>query len=488
MTTLPFNDPNGRIFYACQAVLTTKRNTAAESDATDGVFLNGVQSIGINGDMPSQSLLDIGRAQRQFHYYGQQNFEITIERRIDKDSDFFYFVDPSDYIDYEKSHLLYKNNLHDKGFADSDGKSLRNYDITILYAPDKYSYVGAGNDFTDEDYEDTNSDGNISSEEKDAQDPDRNKVISVTYKSCLLSNIEYNIGVDGVTESITLFTKQFRFNKDLSTLSAYGIDGDLPQAGEVLKRQHLDVLKQPVDRKSRLPQEVISMFELGNAESVYDGDDGTIRPLKILGINNISLSLSIDYSQIPDIGFWRGSEESKEYEQNLFSYMNLPLQVSCSFTGVARRALEYGDFVFNGSPDNPANPTFVRNTDVPFGASGVMDSTTGLSYGGGPYRDGLDPNNPNPARYGSSKPPSDVYNKTDRPIRLVFTTFDPDANENRYHVIDLGNNNYVTSIANTGGDTGGGNVETTITYQNDHSDMVLVKDTQVRDLINAKPF
>ena len=109
--SLPFSDPNSRIFYACQAVLTTKRNAAAESDATDGVFLNGVQSIGINGDMPSQSLLDIGRAQRQFHYYGQQNFEITIEIRIDKDSDFFYFVDPSDYSDYEKSHLLYQLNL-----------------------------------------------------------------------------------------------------------------------------------------------------------------------------------------------------------------------------------------------------------------------------------------------------------------------------------------------------------------------------------------
>ena len=482
MTTLPFSDPNGRIFYACQAVLTTKRNAAAESDATDGVFLNGVQSIGINGDMPSQSLLDIGRAQRQFHYYGQQNFEITIERRIDKDSDFFYFVDPSDYTDYEKSHLLYKNNLHDKGFADNDGKSLRNYDITILYAPDKFSYIGSGND------EDADGDGDVDGDDTASQDADANKVISVTYKSCLLSSIEYNIGVDGVTESVTLFTKQLRFNKDLSTLSAYGIDTDLPQTGEVLKRQHLDILKQPVDRKSRLPQEVISMFEVGNAESVYDGDDGTIRPLKILGINNISLSLSIDYSQIPDVGFWRGSEENKEYEQNLFSYMNLPLQVSCSFTGVARRAMEYGDFVFNGSPHSSDNATFLRNTDVPFGASGVMDTTTGLSHGGGPYRDGLDTNNPDPPRYGSSKPPSDVYNRTDRPIRLVFATFDPASNANKYHVIDLGNNNYVTSITNTGGDTGGGNVETTITYQNDHSDMVLVRDTQVRDLINKKPF
>lgn len=483
MTTLPFGDANNRIFYACQAVLTTKRNSAAESDATDGVFLNGVQSIGINGDMPSQSLLDIGRAQRQFHYYGQQNFEITIERRIDKDSDFFYFVDPSDYASgaggYKTSHLLYKNNLHDKGFADDTGKSLRNYDITILYAPDKFRYIGSGND--DPASSDLDGDGDIDS---DDLDPDRDKIISVTYKSCLLSSVEYTIGVDGVTESVTLFTKQFRFNKDLSTLSAYGIDADLPQTGEVLKRQHLDILKQPVDRKSRLPQEVISMFEVGNADSVYDGDDGTLRPLKIYGLSSISLSLSIDYSQIPDIGFWRGSEKDKEYEQNLFSYMNLPLQVSCSFTGVARRALEYGDFVWTESDDD----VFVRNTDVPFGASGVMDTSTGLSYGGGPYRDGLDPSHPNPPKYGSPKPPSDVYNKTDRPIRLVFATFDPAANANKFHVIDLGNNNYVASIATTGGDTGGGNVETTITYQNDHSDMVLVKDTQVRDLINEKPF
>jgi len=488
MTTLPFSDPNGRIFYACQAVLTTKRNVAGESDSTDGVFLNGVQSIGINGDMPSQSLLDIGRAQRQFHYYGQQNFEITIERKIDKDSDFFYFVDPSDYTagaaGYKTSHALYKDNLHDKGFADDGGKSLRNYDITILYAPDRYSYIGAGNDLTDEDYNDTNDDGSISDSEKDDQEPDKDKIISVTYKSCLLSNVEYTIGVDGVTESVTLFTKQFRFNKDLSTLSAYGINDDLPQSGEVLKRQHLDILKQPVDRKSRLPQEVISMFEVGNAETAYDGDDGVKRPLKIYGINSISLSLSIDYSQIPDVGFWRGSEKDKEYEQNLFSYMNLPLQVTCSFTGVARRSLEYGDFIWTESADD----VFVRNTDVIFGASGVMDKSTGLSYGGGPYRDGLDPNNPNLPSYGSPKPPSDVYNRTDRPIRLVFATFDPAANANKFHIIDLGNNNYVSSISTSGGDTGGGNVETTITYQNDHSDMVLVKDTQVRDLINEKPF
>jgi hypothetical protein len=246
--TLPFSDPNGRIFYACQAVLTVKRNTSAESDATDGVFLTGVQSVGVNGDMPSQSLLDVGRFQKSFHYYGQQNFEITIERRIDESSDFFYFVDSSDYLagtaGYRASHILNKNNLHTKGFADDAGKSLRNYDITILYAPDKFNYIGSGNDETPA-----------------STDPDKDKVISVTYKSCLLSSVSYNIGIDGVTETITLFTKQLRFNKDQATVSAYGINSDLPQTGNILKRSDLDILKQDVDRKSRLPQEVASMFE-----------------------------------------------------------------------------------------------------------------------------------------------------------------------------------------------------------------------------------
>ena len=178
----------------------------------------------------------------------------------------------------------------------------------------------------------------------------------------------------------------------------------------------------------------------GKQDSTYKGDDGTYRNLRILGINSINLSLSIDYSQIPDIGFWRGSEKDKEYEQNMFYYMNLPLQVTCSFTGVARRALEYGDFIWTNSADD----VFLRNSDVNFGASGVMDPSTGLSYGGGPYRDGLDPNHPDPPRYGSPKPPTDVYNKADRPIRLVFATFDTTANADKYHIIDLGNKNYVS--------------------------------------------
>jgi hypothetical protein len=207
-----------------------------------------------------------------------------------------------------------------------------------------------------------------------------------------------------------------------------------------------------------------------------------LRALRIYGINSISVDFQINYAQLADIGFWRGSEKNKEYEQNLYTHVSLPIEVTCSFTGTSRRALEYGDFVYNGSPQNPdgqASDTFLRNVDTNFGASGVIDPTTGLSFGGGPYIDGIDSNNE-----GVPAGNNAVYKKVDRPIRLVFEKF-PNAPVSQYHVIDLGNRNYVTSIGTSGGDTGGGNVETTITYQNDYSDIVLVKDTQVRNLINT---
>lgn len=151
--------------------------------------------------------------------------------------------------------------------------------------------------------------------------------------------------------------------------------------------------------------------------------------------------------------------------------------------------MNYGEFVFSGSSaaptvHNSGNPTFLRNSDVNFAASGVMDTTTGTSFGGGPFKDGIDNVNTPPA--GTNKT---VYNKADRQIRLVFQTIDVPAMSFKYHIIDLGSKNYVTSISTTGGDAGASsNVETTISYQNDFSDIVLVKDTQVRNLINKELF
>ena len=507
--SLPFDDPNARVFYACQAVLIhsqdgyginpasfKRRGRNLEQEVTnsnikESNFLEGVQAVGVNGDFPSQSLFDVGKLGRQYHYYGQQNFEITIQRKLDENQEFFYSVNPSNYTDYEKSHILYQDNLGDKGLKDNDDKVLRQFDVTILYTPDKFKYMGSSLD-----------DGLTP---PGTTDPDKDKVISVTYQSCLLSSIEYSIGIDGVTESISLFTKQMRFNRDLSKLSDYSFSSfavndprftTMPHSGvavnsagnyeiKTLKRQDLDILKQDQDRKSRLPQEVKSMFEVGNTDNLYKGDDGVDRPLKIIGINNININVSIDYTQLADIGHWSGSEADKEYEQNKFTQVNLPVQVTSSFTGTARRALNYGEFVFSGSTThNSGNPTFLRNSDVNFAASGVMDPTTGTSFGGGPFKDGVDNINTPPA--GTNKT---VYNKADRQIRLVFQTIDVAAQANKFHIIDLGSKNYVTSISTTGGDAGASsNVETTISYQNDFSDAVFVKDTTVRNLVNTDLF
>ena len=548
---LPFQNPNGRIFYACQAVLISseddytgiadlsvykkrgrnKSNAKVEvTDIKESFFLEGVQSVGVNGDFPSQSLLDVGKLGRQYHYYGQQNFEITIERKIDENQNFFYSVNPTNYVNYEKSHILYKENLGDKGLKDNNDNVLREFDVTILYTPDRMSYIGSYLDGTvmPNDFNKPFGDSNPYRQPPagvaaEVDEPDADKVMSVTYLSCLLSSIDYNIGLDGVTETITLFTKQLRYNKDAYRLSEYkfsskesntvsnGTDPDtgasfsrekyttmphsgvaLNSAGEygirTLKRENLDILKQDQDRKSKLPQEVKSMFELGNTDSSYVGDDGTSRPLKMLGINSIDINVRIDYTQLANIGNWQASEKDKEHEQNKYTFVNLPIQVTSSFTGVARRAMEYSDFVFSGSSSSPEthntdNPTFVRNSDVNFAASGVMNSSTGTSFGGGPFKDGIDSVN---------TPPTDtnktVYNKADRQIRLVFTTFDVTAGTDKYHIIDLGAKNYVTNISTDGGDVSGANLQTTITYQNDFSDIVLVKDTNVRDLINTELF
>jgi urease accessory protein UreH len=50
-------------------------------------------------------------------------------------------------------------------------------------------------------------------------------------------------------------------------------------------------------------------------------------------------------------------------------------------------------------------------------------------------------------------------------------------------VWDLGERNYLVDINTGGGSTGGDNVEVTMSYQNDCSDIVIVKDTDgVKDL------
>ena len=125
---IPFQDPNNRIFYACQAVFVEERNTEEGNggDPTGASFLHGVQSVGVSSDNPATSLVDIGRHQRKYTQYQQQTIEITIDRVLDRDEDTFYKVTEAQYTDYQQSHILHANNLGSKGAKDNNDKVLRN--------------------------------------------------------------------------------------------------------------------------------------------------------------------------------------------------------------------------------------------------------------------------------------------------------------------------------------------------------------------------
>jgi hypothetical protein len=438
--TVPFDSPNNRIFYACQAVFIEERNTEegnSGNPTTNSTFLDGVQSVGVSSDNPANALTDIGRVERRYIQYGQQTIEITIDRVINKQSDFFYT--PASYSTaYNTNHFLHADNFGSKGAKDNNNKVLRNYDITILYGPDQFNRF----------YQDVSNPG--------GEDADARDVISVTYPNCLITNINYSIGVDGVRESITLRTKNIKYNDDYSDITQYTWPSEYTgtfanrtgQSGNILKRQDFDLtdseqydvglLVSTQYGKSVLPTEVIQLFNWVDGSDNPELENG----LQKIGIQSVSIDVSIDYTELTDIGKWRGSEDTKEYEQNRWSIVNLPVSITCSFTGVLRQSLPYYKFL-------SANLNKVRN----------VDNIYTKSLGGQASTD---------------------WQEADRQIKLVALGV---GSPQEYYIWDLGKKNYLTSIEYTGGEAGGGgNVEATINYTNQYSDFVLAKSTTVEDV------
>ena len=440
---MAFTTPNDRIFYACQAVLVVDRNTASVDSPTDAPskYLTGVQSIGVNTNAPSSSLLDVGRFQQQFHYYEKQEIEINIDRIIDKDSDFFYKVSSSNYQSgYDTSHMFYKDNINVQG-AEADSKCVKNYDITLIYGADSISGVGADRN---------NSSG--------ASNPDRNQSLVVTYRNCVLTNISYTIQADGaVSESLTLITRFADYNDGISLIAfsdklpradTGSSSPGTPESGDTVKGNDIK-FRSPSDSRyngtalrrqnssdssycSILPDEVELMFDLSNS----------LNDLKITGINSISIGVSIDYTEITDVGRWNGVHE--QGLQNLWRYVNLPVGVTASFTGTARQAF----------PHDMSNGSSLFTQAADFSSS-----------------------------LGKPSPTATDWNRVDRPILITaLKRVDDGGGTDRYFVWDLGEHNYLTDISTSGGDAGGGNVEVTMSYQNDFSEAVFAKHTSVIDL------
>ena len=175
-----------------------------------------------------------------------------------------------------------------------------------------------------------------------------------------------------------------------------------------------------------IPEEVTTMFDMS---TTLDGK-------KVLGINNIEINIGVEYNELTDVGTWRGSATQKQ--QNRWRMINLPIQITAAFTGTARQ--QY--------------PASMPNRAALFSASDGNEGLIGNKY--------------------------DEWTKVDRKIRLAAQTLP--SSVVKYFIWDLGERNYLTDISVSGGDTGGGNVETTMTYQNDYSDAILVKADAVVDI------
>lgn len=444
----PLTNINGRLFYACMGVLVNKTGGASgrwgrltqtgDDVAADAFFLTGVQSVGISSDNPSSSLMDVGRFQKKYHYYAPQEFEITIERVITETENFFYSVDPSSYAasdaGYKDCHILSDDNIGCQGSTNPNSKSIRNFDITVIYGPDQFNRLGSDNYTT-----------------PTSSNPDKNKAFEVTYRNCLLKSISYSMSIGAsITESITLTTRASTYSGTVLMSQLDLPSEEVSQTGNILKPRDLDLLNTGSEwgpRFSVLPEEVERMFKakdkLGNV--AIEGNPAQ----EIVGLNSISIEVAIDYSEIMNVGEWK-SIPTDQGEQNLWRYVVVPVQVSSSFTGLLRQPFPRIDDVYHHGPPT----SYLPNVDNTF-SEGDGDTN-------------------------SIKERWPLYHSVDREIRLVakkFTVPDP-----YFFVWDLGKKNYLTGFSYDGGGTDGGNLEGTISYQNDASDIVLSRDTIVRDL------
>jgi hypothetical protein len=253
-----------------------------------------------------------------------------------------------------------------------------------------------------------------------------NTVSNKTFRCCLLTNIGYTISVGGaVTENLTFVTNNFTINDANDTASFSNLN--FTHEGDTVQRKDID------NTLCVFPSEVETMFNLGNA---VDGQT-------VYGIQQIEINVEIGYRDIPDIGLWRGSytgaSNSESHgdlaEQNLYKQVELPVGVSCTFQGVLRDHFQQAGDAH-------------RVTDVYYSAANGDDTPADQV---------------------------DIY-KANREIKIVAQ-----ADGANYFQWNLGKKNYLTAMDISGGDAGGGNVEATVSFQNDHSEVFFLKNSIIRD-------
>lgn len=378
-----FTNPNDKVFYACQAVLTKSRMTTQSggSDSpTNSSVLKGVQSVGVDREVNRNSYLDVGRMQQLYGSYSKPIYTITISRVLDKADDFFFNV--TGQTTYEDGHIL--NDTNGIGFNGISDK-LRNYDISLLYSPDDVSYVGADNGL----------------------------VQTTTYRCCLLTSISYTISVSGaVTEDLTFTSHSYTQNDETDSTLWTGLN--FTHSGSTLTRKDVSLAN------CTFPKEVTRMFDLSNSLNSID----------ILGLQQISVNVEIEYNDLKDVGVWRGSTTDRA-EANLFKQINLPISVSCEFSGVVRA--QY----FTEATQN------FEVTDTHYSQADNSEAAEENNY------------------------------KADRQIIIAAEA------GSDYFQWNLGARNYLTAMNFSGGDSQGGNVEGSVGFANNYSEVFLTKASSI---------
>lgn len=490
---MAFTETNDRIAGFCQAVLYKDRvttTTGGDDVITDHDVLEGVQSIGVSRSVDREIYQDIGRFQQQYGSYGKHVYTINISRVLNKKRDFFYNVSDVVTKTYESCHILSTETDHTigcEGFKDR----LKNYDLTLIYTPESYSYVGKG-----------------------GIPPNSNtEVQTTTYRCCLLTNVSYTIPVNGpIVEDLTFVTSVYTQNDTVTItdftnlVKNYTLDGDgniqynedtgepITAAGTENGFEHATSIAlkgRDINlEQCNFPSELLKLF--------YFENDPTISGIPIYGLQQIDISIEIGYSDPVDIGQWRGSHvnpydtnsdgqqviypqgaaasigdgiagsSANRAQQNLFRQVELPVGVSCTFSGVVR-----SQYINNASllEEPPANPdTYVRGTHE------ITDTYHTAGEYGSETKNSI-PEDPALA-------PLEQY-KADREILIVANAFDTDTGADTYLQWNLGKRNYITSFEITGGDADGGNVEASMSFQNDFSEVFLVKDTTLLDFTST---
>jgi hypothetical protein len=406
---MTFSPPNDRIFSACQAVMVKSRtstSTGGSESPTDADILEGVQSVGVSRELTRNPIADIGRMQNQYGRWSKITYTINVSRVIAKQTDFFY--NTTGLSSYEDSHILSTATSSTLGFTGFNGR-LKNYDLCIVYTPDSYSFVGGGSDAS----------------------PVDNQCQTQTYRCCLLTSVSYSIGVDGfIQEDLTFITFSYTQDDvvditDFTVLS--GVEAFPHLNRSTFTREDIDLAN------CIFPLEVEKAYEIGDSLS----------GIPIFALQQIEINIEIAYRDIPDIGQWRGSVTDRA-EMNKFRQVELPVGVSCTFSGVTR-----AQYFVNGSAQD-------HNVTDTYHSAGT---------------------------YGSESKGIQNY-KSDREIRIVAN-----GNSGDYFQWNLGSKNYISSFDVTGGDAGGeGNVETSMSFQNDHSEIFLLKDTTLRDFTSTTTY